>query len=380
MEMIANKTKGGIYEVTASPIVDLSKEIDDRQTLVRRPRFLGLGHRPTIYVPNDGAPEVKMSKLGLFLGGLTATLGFGSAAGCAGTKSHTRSHISAPEDPLADGVRNHNKNEGKDSEEYQKGVKERKSQTSKDINDNLNIQEREAIESDNKATEEGIKQAYENANRALKNRKGLYRLFGSDQEEPESGLTVPSRKLVIPDNLEIYALQRRPDKGSEKSKVSGLGGKLSAPIGKGFDAYINLERDEKDKKVVTPSGNLSLSSDGNTYGAGVGFDIIGENGLIKSDLFRLNANAGIFYRDELNKIRGVNGIKVIDEDDKIGYFGARTGVTGTLNLSDNTGIFVKAGYTSDNISGRLKGAHTSPNTKAAYDFGLGFVVRFGKGK
>jgi len=75
--MEIQKTKQGIYEVT-NPIVDLSKEINDRYTQVKRPRFLGLGRKRTIYVSNDDAPEQRMSGLAAVAGGALLLAGCAS--------------------------------------------------------------------------------------------------------------------------------------------------------------------------------------------------------------------------------------------------------------------------------------------------------------
>ena len=115
------RTKSGISVLTAEPIVDLEKEIDDRHTQLQESKYLGLVKRGTIYVPNRYAPEKRMSPLATAAAGGVLLL-----AGCAGVR--TKSHISPPVGLQGD-LRNYNENEGKDSEKYQKGVRQRKSQT-----------------------------------------------------------------------------------------------------------------------------------------------------------------------------------------------------------------------------------------------------------
>ncbi len=77
--MKIEKTKQGIYIASNDPIVDLSKEIDDKYTQIKRPRgpFGIFGKKGTIYAPNDYAPEKRMSGLTAVAGGVALLL-----AGC----------------------------------------------------------------------------------------------------------------------------------------------------------------------------------------------------------------------------------------------------------------------------------------------------------
>jgi len=348
--MEIRKTKGGIYEVT-NPIVDLSKEINDKYTQIKRPRLGGLlGSRRTIYIPNDYAPKPKMSKLAAGVAGTALLLGIGS--GCA---------TQSPFSPIETGYANLSTKYDNATEIEKKGKGKVITETQEALNKeagqlgSINHDERKA-----KMREEMERVINERAELGLGEGTNLVKRYD------ESDLS----HLF---ELGLYGFGRQRELGdahTDMKRSPGLiGAELRVKPYKGLFAYGRAEIGAEVSNNQSDSiCNCTSETKTDAYGLGIGY------GINITDWLNLKGHIGAFnMNDRMNNTIIFNGSnKLINDCASANVFGGEIGFQAGFDLGP---IILEAGLTGEVFEGG-KNRSIERGLKGT----LGVVIPLGRGK